>query len=106
MTVVNFTVPQGTSWGVQIPVVNPDGSPATLTGWTATSQIRPAATSSTILYSFTPTIVGNIVTIQATAADTTLWTWDTAEYDVKLSNGTQAARIIEGVITMDLEVTR
>lgn len=106
MTVANFTVPQGTSWGVQIPVVNPDGSPATLTGWTATSQIRAAATSTTILYTFTPSIVGSVVTIQATAAETALWTWDTAAYDVKLTNGSQAARIIEGILTMDPAVTR
>lgn len=107
MTVANFTVPQGASWGVQIPVVNPDQSPADLTSWTPTAQIRAAATSTVILYTFTGiTVVGNVVTIQAPASATAAWTWDTAAYDVKLTNGTQAARIIEGILTIDPQVTR
>jgi hypothetical protein len=74
----NLVIPQGSTWGIIIPVVNPDGTAATLTGWAARGQVRAFVASSTVLFEWSvaagnATISGSNVTLTVDAATSAAW---------------------------------
>lgn len=112
----NLVIEQGTtfSWGF---AVTYNGAPLG-TGWTATSEIRAdPTTTEPVLYSFTCTIVDNVVvnginssvvTIAAAPADSTAWTFTKAAYDVKITDSQTpptVLRVAQGTITVSPQVT-
>lgn len=103
----HLTIDQGSNYQLTIPVL--DGtSPVTVTGWTATGQIRADPRSTTVLYELDLTATGTNVVLQIPGEDSSEWTWRTGRYDVELvsSNGLVATRLIEGLVVVRPEITR
>lgn len=110
-------VPQGADWpGISIPVIDSAGVPRTsLTGCTALGRIRrrPDDELPLFTWSTTPaagqgliTLVGGEVQFGVTAAQSALWTWQSARWQVDLIDplapaGMQDIRVGQGVIVLD-----
>ena len=104
----HLIVDQGANYALSIPVLNDNGGPTTVTGWTVTGQIRAYPNGSTVLHELELTVGGTTVTLQIPAADSSAWTWRTGRYDVELTSpdGLVKARLIEGLVVVRPEVTR
>lgn len=122
--VYNITIEQGTTFYRLIDVMEPDVldpdeyDPFNLTGYTARMQIRRTLESTTPMVSLTsPTVNGNGITVMDGAnnaisinmTDTTTSSLTTSGvYDleiIKTSTGA-VSRLIQGTITLSLEVTK
>ena len=122
--VYNITIEQGTTFYRLIDVMEPDVldpdeyDPFNLTGYTARMQIRRTLESTTPMVSLTsPTVNGNGITVMDGAnnaisinitAATTATLLTSGVYDleiIKTSTGA-VSRLIQGTITLSLEVTR
>ena len=122
--VYNITIEQGTTFYRLIDVMEPDVldpdeyDPFNLTGYTARMQIRRTVDNSTPMLSLTsPTASGNGITVMDGAnnaisinitAATTATLLTSGVYDleiIKTSTGA-VSRLIQGTITLSLEVTR
>ena len=122
--VYNITIEQGTTFYRLIDVMEPDVldpevyDPFNLTGYTARMQIRRTIDNGTPMLSLTsPTVSGNGITVMDGAnnaisinmTDTTTSSLLTSGvYDleiIKTSTGA-VSRLIQGTITLSLEVTR
>lgn len=102
----DLIVKTGRDYEDTVPVVGlADG--ATLTGWTATGQIRngygPAAP---LLHTLTLIPSGTNIVLQIPAAASVAWTWRLAKYDVKLTapDGTEDD-FLEGSVVVFPAVT-
>lgn len=111
---VELVIQQGTDFSHIISLKNSDGSIFPLTGYSARMQIRPYASSATVLEDMTS---GNgKITINGAAGQLTLvlsnivtsaYTWRSGVYDVEIiSSGNVVTRVMEGNIALSLEVTR
>lgn len=104
---------QGVDAGFVWPVVDTDGTPANLTGWTAASQVRqfedPTAPLIATLDAFIddsdPTVT--YVGIRWTAAESLEWTWQQGKCDVRLSDphGDPKQFVWQGAVVLDKAVT-
>jgi len=105
---VNLSIDQGATFSVDFIVTNPDDSSVDLSGYTGAGQIRKHYTSNTAVV-FSIGIVANGV-VQATlnANQTSSLSEGRYVYDIKLTNasGNTEIRIVEGVVTVNPQVTR
>ena len=113
MTALHYTVKlnQGETSSLIFPILDEFGAPVTVTGWTAKAQVRSAPGNPTVLYEWSATagnitVTGTTVTLRVPAADSSAWTWTTADYDLKLTdlNG-NVYRIAEGQVVVDPAIT-
>jgi hypothetical protein len=79
-----------------------------LTGWTGAMQIRPSATSDTILAEAAVTIDVASGTVTATIddVDTADMTWRSGVYDLIITDGTETDPLAAGVARLVRGVTR
>lgn len=105
--IYNFTIPQGTQFSKSFTWKNPDGSPIDLTGYVPRMQLRDTEKNLII-------DLGAYLTLDALAGKTTLnidetvttpFDFDSANYDLKLYKAGATRRPIEGIITLDPQVT-
>lgn len=111
---LDLYVQQGTDFTHVISLQNNDGSPLSIFGYTAQMQIRETLTSPSVLLELT-TANGRIVnggangqlTLTLSNAITSALVWRSGVYDLELTSpGGIISRIIEGNVTVGLEVTR
>lgn len=107
----DLLIAQGSTWGLIIPVINPDGTAADLTGWEPRAQVRKNVKDSTVLYEWSvddgnASIEESNVILTVPAPVSSAWTWRQGAYDVEVFNGTQVVRLTQGTIRVDPEVTR
>lgn len=117
---VDLHIPQGADWpGIAFPILDADGQAVDLSACTAVGQIRKRPGHPDVLYSWlgmaglgTGPIVlaGNLVTISVPGADSALWTFTAARYDVKLTNpaappGHRIIRVARGAVYVSASVT-
>jgi hypothetical protein len=104
-----LTIPQGATFVVYWDLFDSvTGLPLTSTaGFSARCQIRPAAGSTTLIYTFPdPVFTGSRVTFTAPDTDTAAMTFGTASYDVLVTDASgRKTRIAEGSVTLDRSVT-
>jgi hypothetical protein len=104
----NLTVDQGSNFIYKVFLIDQDGLPFNIDGYTGNAQIRKTYTSSG--YStMNVAISGNsgLVTLTMNSATTANLKFTRYIYDVELiSNTNVTSRIIEGIVTVNLEVTR
>lgn len=108
-TTLNLFIDQGTTFSVTIAVTNNDGTARDLTGYTARSQMRRSyATVSNTAFTVTinPPSDGEIE-LSLTSNQTSLLKAARYVYDLELvSNTNSVERIVEGIVTVNPEVTR
>jgi hypothetical protein len=116
MTDTTLVIPQGTDPEIRIPNVR-DANGVLITNWAGFSvkaHIRDRVESTTVLYEWTSqgatpnvTFDGSDVVLSLPHATSTAWTWTHARFDVELTDPSgRVARIAEGRIVVDREVTR
>lgn len=118
----DLVIPQDADWaGVSFPILNPDGTPADLTGCTAKGEIRPFAGSPDLYFTWStsPTTgqglitldtVAHTLTIRVLASESALWTFTQGAYDIVLTNpaasvGMQVTRVVMGTVTVSPQAT-
>lgn len=108
----DLRINQGETFELAVPVLDDDGAPVSLAGFTARGQIRSHAASPTVLYEWS-TANGNVnfdvnaVVLTVSAATSSLWTFRTGRWDLELvaTDGT-VTRLVEGHVIAHPEVTR
>lgn len=105
----NLIIDQGSTFQTTILVTDQNGTPIDLTNYTAASQIRKHFTSTSSV-SFTATTggVAGTITLGLTAAQTANLEGGRYVFDVELytSNNSIITRVIEGIVTVNPNVTR
>lgn len=111
----DLVVIQGEDWAMEWPVVDDNDDPLPIaTGFTLKAQVRSQVRSSTVLHewtgpSATATLTGTAVTLKIPGEISAAWEpgWG-GVYDIKLTETATGrdARIAEGAISIDPEVTR
>lgn len=108
----DMRINQGETWSIAFPVLDANGIPLTVNGWTARAQVRQYTTSPGTLFEWSTaignaTVAGTTVTLRLTPADTATWFWGSALYDIELSDPSgNITRLVEGKVLVDPEVTR
>lgn len=110
-TVRNLVIDQGSTFSISITVSDYTGSAIDLTGYTLRSQLRKSYHSNTYT-SFT--VVSNDptdgeITLSLTATQTSALKYGRYVYDVEIVSpapASEVTRILEGIITVNPEVTR
>lgn len=112
----NLVIKQGTDPDIRIPNVR-DADGVLITTWANFSvlgQVRDRVASTTVLHEWTSsgvsanvTFDGSDVVLSLPHPTSTAWPWTHARYDVELTDPQgRVARIAEGHIIVDREVTR
>jgi hypothetical protein len=106
-TKLNLFIDQGTDFSTSIEVADEEGTPLNLTTYTGRSQMRKHYTSTTF-NSFNVTGNANgVITISMNAATSANITGGRYVWDLELvSSGNVVSRIVEGIVTINPEVTR
>ena len=106
-TKLNLFIDQGADFSTTIEVADEAGAPLNLTTYTGRSQMRKHYTSTTY-NSFN--VTGNasgVITISMNAATSANITSGRYVWDLELvSSGNVVSRIVEGIVTINPEVTR
>jgi len=109
---LDIEVEQGATFELAIGCLNTeDGqsfTPADLTGYTGTMQIRASqAATAQLLATATVTIDTASSVVTATISDTltAAMTWRSGVYDLKITNGTRSIRVARGKARFTLQVT-
>jgi hypothetical protein len=104
----NLSVDQGSNFVYNIYLIDADGNPFNITGYTANAQIRRTYTS----YSYATmntaiTGASGLITLSMNATTTANLTNTRYVYDLELkSSANVISRIVEGTVTVNLGVTR
>lgn len=107
---VTLTLRQGIDSGYAWELVDTDGNPADLTGWTARSQIRTHQDpTATLLHELTAEVdvPGSRVTVSWTAEESLGWEWRSGFFDVILTDpvGRPVQIVTQGRVEVDKVVT-
>lgn len=110
----DFTIEQGATLDLPIFFKDGDGVALDYTGYTARMQVRQNVSSSAVLLELT-TENGRLIldgpegnlTLLVTAEDTADITWRKGVYDIEMvAPDDTVTRVLQGTITISLEVTR
>ena len=120
----SFVIEQGSTLNLELQYKDASGTPIDLTDYGGRMQIRPSVASSTVYITLssslepdgtglnfsgsngsTPLSSGSIA-IVISATSSSLFTFNTAKYDLELTYGSSVTRILEGNIKLSKEVTR
>jgi len=105
----DIIIDQGTTFSTVVTVTDDSGNVIDLTGYTANSQIRKHHTSSSITKTFTIVSGGTNgqLTLSLPYSNTAAMSAGRYVYDVEVvSGGDVRSRVVEGVVTVNPEVTR
>lgn len=112
--IFDLVIEQGATLNYSVTVLDPDGTPKDLTGFTGRMQIREAVSSVTTLVDAT-TVNGMVtvnipdsqVIVNIPASTTNGFTWDAGVYDLEIENaGGYVIRLVRGRCSLNLQVTR
>lgn len=105
----NLIIDQGSSFNTTLNVVNSEGAPFNLTGYTGAAQMRKTYTSSTA-YDFTVAIgdaLGGALVVSMSSTTTASIPAGRYVYDVEITDAAGAVtRVVQGLVTVSPEVTR
>jgi hypothetical protein len=103
----NLIVDQGADFIYNVYLIDQNGDPFDVTGYSANSQLRKTFTSTT--YSTMNVAVGNtngLISLTMNAAVTANLTNSRYVYDLELTANNTTSRILEGIVTVNPQVTR
>jgi len=105
----NFTVEQGATFTRTL-TLQENSSAMNLTGYSAASQMRSTADTSTVAGTFTATVSnasGGVITLSMTATQTGNIEEGIYVYDIEITSGAGSiTRILQGKVTVTANVTR
>lgn len=105
----DLEVEQGSTYRRTVPVLDEDGNPLDVTGWTVRGQVRLTPLSPVVLLDLGPhlTVSGTSVELAIPGTVSSLWAWREATYDVELVAPSAAVtRLLRGRVLVDPETTR
>jgi len=111
----DLTILQGSTYDHEFDVTSEsDGEPYDLTGFAARMQIRDRKTGTTKYYDIdsgssadiSVDTVNKKVKLSVPASVSSGWSFSEGDYDIEIYLGAFVARIIEGVVILDPEVTK
>lgn len=104
----NLIVDQGSNFIYKVYLVDTDGLPFPITGFTGNAQIRKSYTSSSYTTMDVAIDSGSgVITLSMNAATTANLKQNRYVYDLQLTGNTGiVSRIVEGFVTVNPEVTR
>jgi len=106
-TKLNLFIDQGTDFITTIEVADEEGTPLNLTTYTGRSQMRKHFTSTTFNSFNVSGNANGIITVSMNAATSANITGGRYVWDLELvSSGNVVSRIVEGIVTINPEVTR
>lgn len=106
-TVNNIFLDQGTTFDFTFELGNVDGTKKDLTTYTITGQIRRSYHSSTsVNFTITKVNLDGEITLKLTANQTAALKSGRYVYDVEILNNQETLRVLEGILTVNPEVTR
>lgn len=112
MAAYYLVIEQGVTSQYAWPVLDDNGDPITLTGYTAKAQVRRSFDSPTVLHEWSTTnstivLQSNKVILVTSPATSLAWTWKTGVYDILITapDGT-VSRVGEGICVVSPSVTR
>ena len=103
----NLTVDQGANFVYNIYLIDSDGNPFNISGYSGNAQIRKTYTSSSYT-TMNVNIAGSngIITLSMNSTTTANLSNTRYVYDLELSSNNVVSRIVEGIVTVNLGVTR
>lgn len=105
----DLRIEQGSDYRLQIPIVNDEGQPFVVTGWSARGQIRLSLNDEQPVFELYDHLALGVTTVELLlpAEVTAEWTWRQARYDIELVNPEgRPTRLLEGHVFVSPEVTR
>jgi hypothetical protein len=104
----NLTIDQGTTWSIIINVTDASGDIKDLTNYTVRSQMRKSYYTNTYIEITTEVSspLDGEITMSLTAEETAALKSGRYVYDLEIEGNDETLRIIEGIITVNPEVTR
>jgi hypothetical protein len=108
-TVNNLYIDQGASFTATVQIIGNDDLPFNLTGYTPVAQIRRNYATNTVSATFTAAIseaANGTLTLNLSASQTGNLKYGRYVYDVEISAGSTVLRPVEGIITVNPQVTR
>lgn len=109
MTALSYDlmIDQGADFVVSIPILDPDGAPQSLVGWTARGQVRQTHGGAVVLHDLEPVSSAATVTVTVDAASSAAWDWRVGVYDIELVDPSEKViRLVQGRVIVSPEVTR
>lgn len=106
---VELSMDQGTSFGIDITVINEDGSTRNIAGSTFSSSIRKSYYSNSVTANLTITTAdaaNGVIYANANSALTANIKPGRYLYDIKEVNGASVTRLVEGIVTVYPQVTK
>ncbi len=106
MSKFNLSIDQGSTFQITVDITDEDDNPLQSNGNSVSAQIRKhyLSTNST---SFSTNLTNGVITLSLTANQTSALTAGRHLYDVELTNAANSKiRIMEGIVTVNPEVTR
>lgn len=105
-----WRVEQGERERLQIPILDGDGAPLTITGWTVDAKVKTGP-SGAVLYTWPTagvTIAGSLLTLEVPGPVSAAWTWSVGWWRVVITEPTpidpdnpNAQRVIQGAFIVD-----
>lgn len=106
----DLAINQGETTSIIFPVIDQNGQPVNVTGWTARAQIRETELTP-VLYEWSAansniTVSGTSVTLSVPAATSAVWMWTAGRYDLELTDTRGSVyRIAEGKVHVSPQMT-
>ena len=108
-TYTDLTIDQGTDFESNLDLINDDGTPIDITGYSFSGQIRKSYYSSNatanIEITITNAVTGNTL-LHIPAANTANIPAGRYVYDIKMDTTTSISRVVEGIITVTPQVSK
>lgn len=104
----NLLIDQGSDFSTEIDVLDDNGDPVVLTGFTGAAQMRKHYTSSTsTAFNVSINASDGTVTLSMNAATSSTVTPGRYVYDCELTSSSNVvSRLVEGIVTVTPQVTR
>ena len=104
----NLLIDQGSDFSTEIDVLDDNGDPVILTGFTGAAQMRKHYTSSTsTAFNVSINASEGTVTLSMNAATSSTVTPGRYVYDCELTSSSNVvSRLVEGIVTVTPQVTR
>ena len=104
----DLTIEQGSEYRLEAPVLNLDGQPQDMAGWTVRGQIRQTVSDATAIdLGDHLSLSDSTLTISIPSAVSSAWAWTEGVYDVELIDpALQVTRFLSGRVLVSPEITR